>query len=153
MNVESFNILEKCFKLINKYKSNNEFAKYIYENKMLIKELLSRTLIKKKTKDELINYISEIKHDINDDIEYPDEFLDPILFIPITEPVMIPSIKHIFDRSSILGQLYHEEINPFTREKLTIDEFNNYNKRDEVKKNTDDFKNKIIDWKNSKCVL
>ena len=51
----------------------------------------------------------------------PDEFLDPILCDVMTDPVRLPS-GHIMDRNSIKQHLLNDELNPFTREKLTVDD-------------------------------
>ena len=51
----------------------------------------------------------------------PDEFLDPILCDIMTDPVRLPS-GHVMDRNSIKQHLLNDELNPFTREKLTVDD-------------------------------
>jgi len=94
----------------------------------------------------LYNIIEEYEKNIKNEIEYPDDFLDPILCIKITDPIMIPEVKSIFDRSSIITHLYTNKTNPFTRAPLTEEEINKYNDLDEVKKQIKEFKQKMIDF-------
>lgn len=76
-------------------------------------------------------------------IIYPEDFLDPILYIKITDPIMIPGVNSVFDRSSITTHLYTNHTNPFTREELTEEQLNEYNKKDEIIAEIQKFKNKL----------
>ena len=60
---------------------------------------------------------------------------------------MIPNVDLIFDRSSIITQIYHEQKNPYTREELTIDCLNEYNQKEEIVKKIEDWKQKYINSK------
>ncbi len=82
---------------------------------------------------------------------YPDEFLDPLLFTLIKNPVLLPGMdkfkEHFYlDRSTIYRHLLNIEQNPFNRNKLTIDELDEYNNRSEIKKKNKCFKSKIDAW-------
>ena len=99
---------------------------------------------------ENIPYLYEIikiyQTNTSNDIDYPDDFLDPLLYIKINNPIMIPEVKTIFDRSSIITHLYTSKINPFTRKELSEEEVNKYNELDEVKKQINEFKQKISEF-------
>jgi hypothetical protein len=94
----------------------------------------------------LYDIIQEYKEITQNTIEYPDDFIDPILCIKITDPIMIPEVKSIFDRSSIITHLYTSKTNPFTRKTLTEEEVNNYNELDEIKKQINEFKQKMNEF-------
>ena len=57
----------------------------------------------------------------------PDDLIDPIGYILITEPVLLPSSNIILDKSIIMKHLLVSNNDPFTRVKLTIDELNEFN--------------------------
>jgi len=63
-----------------------------------------------------------------------DELLDKLTYQLIEEPVMIPNSFDIYDKKSIMTQLLLNGTNPITREQLTIQEFENFNKIEFVKK-------------------
>ena len=46
-----------------------------------------------------------------------------------------------------MSHLYSEETNPFTREILTIKEFEEYNKRSDIKDKISEFITKLADYK------
>jgi ubiquitin conjugation factor E4 B len=79
--------------------------------------------------------------------------MDPLLCIKIKNPIMIPEVKTIFDRSSIITHLYTNKTNPYTRKPLTEEELDHYNDLDEVKQQIKQFIEKINDFeKNYKNV-
>eukprot|EP00899_Mesostigma_viride_P025855 jgi/Mesvir1/6454/Mv19535-RA.1 len=53
--------------------------------------------------------------------DIPDEFLDPIQFTLMTDPVTLPSSKMVVDRSSIQRHLLSDQTDPFNRSLLTVD--------------------------------
>lgn len=53
--------------------------------------------------------------------EVPDEFLDPVMQVIMTEPVMLPS-NNVLDRKTILQHLLNTPSDPFTREPLNIED-------------------------------
>lgn len=80
----------------------------------------------------------------------PDEFIDPILCCPITDPIMIPEVVDtIFDKTSIMTQLLNEPKNPYTRNPLTPEMLEEYNKKNEVQKKIHEFNEKFQKWKES----
>ncbi len=85
----------------------------------------------------------------SDDIDYPDEFLDPIMLSKIECPMMLPELDNMFvDKKSIMKHLLIDETNPFTRSKLTIDELNEYNDKPEVVNKINSFREKFKKWLN-----
>ncbi len=89
--------------------------------------------------------------DVTEEIDYPDEFLDPLTYSKINEPCLIPNMNGFedlyFDKSTILKQLLIKEENPYTRAPLTLDEFENYNKLEEIELKNKTFKEKMMNYK------
>jgi len=86
----------------------------------------------------------------NMNITIPDEFTDPLTCELIHEPSLLPDMADnvlFFDKSSIIRQLLIKEENPYDRKKLTIDEFREYNDRDDIKRQILDFQIKLNKWK------
>jgi ubiquitin conjugation factor E4 B len=54
--------------------------------------------------------------------ELPDEFLDPLMFTVMRDPVCLPSSKTILDRATIKSHLLSDSKDPFNRAPLTIEE-------------------------------
>lgn len=83
----------------------------------------------------------------------PDEFIDPITYIPIEEPCLLPGMVGFsdgdifFNKTTILKQLITKEENPYTRQKLTLDEFEEFNKKTDIKMKNDDFLKRFTTWK------
>ena len=79
------------------------------------------------------NYIiSKLEKYHESEIDYPSDFLDPITCKIIKNPIKIPNVSLFFDRSAILTHIYEKGDNPYTREKLSIDELNEYNKQKDI---------------------
>jgi hypothetical protein len=88
---------------------------------------------------------------VDEEIDYPDEFLDPLTCTKIDEPCLIPGMNGFddiyFDKSTILRQLLIKEENPYTRSPLTLEEFEKYNELDEIVQKNKLFKEKMINYK------
>lgn len=54
--------------------------------------------------------------------EIPDEFLDPLMFTLMEDPVVLPVSRTVMDRSTIRSHLLSDPHDPFNRVPLTIDE-------------------------------
>merc|ERR1711934_131808 len=61
---------------------------------------------------------SETKVDVDD---IPEEFLDPIQFTVMRNPVRLPGSKVVIDRAIIERHLLLDKTDPFSRSELTID--------------------------------
>eukprot|EP00051_Salpingoeca_urceolata_P013277 m.166263 g.166263 ORF g.166263 m.166263 type:complete len:990 (-) comp17750_c0_seq11:125-3094(-) len=57
---------------------------------------------------------------LGDDI--PEEFLDPILWTLMRDPVMLPASRQVVDRATIATHLLSDPMDPFNRAPLTIDQ-------------------------------
>jgi hypothetical protein len=75
----------------------------------------------------------------NEEATIPDEFLDPILFTSIHIPVKLPQCGMFVDYCVISSHLLEHEMNPFNRQKLTLDELEEYNMKPEIIAECDDF--------------
>ncbi|KAJ7644172.1 ubiquitin elongating factor core-domain-containing protein [Roridomyces roridus] len=54
--------------------------------------------------------------------EVPDEFLDPLMFTVMRDPVILPSSRAVVDRSTIKSHLLSDSKDPFNRVALSIEE-------------------------------
>ncbi|KAK7048400.1 U-box domain-containing protein [Favolaschia claudopus] len=54
--------------------------------------------------------------------EVPDEFLDPLMFTIMRDPVLLPTSRTIIDRSTIKSHLLSDSKDPFNRAQLSIEE-------------------------------
>ncbi|KAL1722762.1 ubiquitin elongating factor core-domain-containing protein [Schizophyllum commune] len=54
--------------------------------------------------------------------EVPDEFLDPLMYTVMRDPVMLPSSRTIIDRPTIKSHLLSDSKDPFNRMPLTIED-------------------------------
>ena len=82
------------------------------------------------------------------DDEIPSDFLDPIYYIPIENPIEMPNTKTIVEKKIIMNHLVFNQTNPFDGLPLTRDEIIEYNKTQEVKQRLEEFVNKFKEWKN-----
>ena len=94
------------------------------------------------------------KKDTQDDEDVPDKFLDPITYSLIEEPCLLPNMNgdlenQFFDKTTVMKQLLIKEENPYTRDKLTIDNFKDYNKQSEVQEKIKLFLEEYEEWKKS----
>ena len=67
----------------------------------------------------------------------PDEFLDSLTYVLMSDPVKLPGSGMVLDRSTILTHLLNDPSDPFSREKLTK----------EMLVEMPDLKKRIIEWK------
>ena len=54
--------------------------------------------------------------------EIPDEFLDPLMFTLMEDPVILPTSRNIIDRSTIRSHLLSDPHDPFNRVALKIED-------------------------------
>lgn len=150
MNFEALDIMKLSLNILHKLTVNDEFTDLIQETKNIVIESLPFI----KFKDDELYIKEELKSNLEikkDEIkleDIPDEFLDPLIYTLIKEPVMIPNVDLIFDKSSIMSQIYHEKVNPYTREQLDENILEEYNQKQEINQRLTDFINKLQNWKN-----
>lgn len=68
-----------------------------------------------------IQHLEKACATIEEEIELPDEFLDPLTFAPMTDPVILKTSQKRVDRSTAQMLLIDNAIDPFTRDPLTED--------------------------------
>lgn len=150
MNFEALDIMKESLYILHKLIVNDEFKELIQETKDIIIETLPYI---KFNDDELY-----IKEELKYNIEYqkgenkleniPEDFLDPLIYTLIKEPVMIPNVDLIFDKSSIMSQIYHEKINPYTRDFLDEGILKVYNDDPKIQEKLKEFLLKFKQWEN-----
>ena len=79
--------------------------------------------------------------------DVPMEFMDPILFSVINDPIEIPEVKQIMDKYTIMNHLTFSETNPFTNKSLTKKELLEYNNDREVRERVNKFIHSFKSWK------
>lgn len=135
-------LIKYCFEFIDKrLESNTDTVFEIKEN------LFNALKIYDCAKSELIKNKLETYKEIEN---FPDDFTDPLTCKIIKNPVMIPNSTEIFERTSIISQIYGQGINPYTREKLTIEILEEYNNKLEIKNKIKDFESKFKLWRENK---
>ena len=147
--------------------SNDLFVKYIINNesiypmeilektKKIFGEYFIETSSQKKIKVDKI--IDDFKEKINNDkkiyknvfykTEIPETYLDPILLIPIKDPVELPNTKNIVDKETIVNHLIFSKTNPFNGLPLCEEELFDYNNKTEVIERLNSFKCNFNNWK------
>lgn len=112
-----------------------------------LKEICSYEPKLKNTVEELEKILNE-KQEKEEDL--PEEFLDPITYIPMKNPVILPSSGIMVDRGTIVNQLLHNSIDPYSRAKLTVEELEEHNSKEEVKEKIKEYWAKLEEWRVSK---
>jgi ubiquitin conjugation factor E4 B len=65
----------------------------------------------------------EIDDQAEEDLgEIPDEFLDPLMFSLMEDPVILPMSKQTIDRSTIRSHLLSDPTDPFNRQPMSIED-------------------------------
>ncbi|XP_063931490.1 ubiquitin conjugation factor E4 B-like isoform X2 [Zophobas morio] len=73
--------------------------------------------------------------------EVPEEFVDPLLYTVMSDPVRLPTSNLIVDRSTIVTHLLSDGCDPFNRKPLTIDQL----------ESVDELKKKIKEWREKRA--
>jgi|SaaInlStandDraft_6_1057023.scaffolds.fasta_scaffold18790_2 hypothetical protein len=76
------------------------------------------------------------------DIDYPEEFMDQMLCIPIKNPIKIAGANEFFDKASIATHILEFGNNPLTKETMTMDDLNKYNEGTDIKNEVKNFMNR-----------
>lgn len=64
---------------------------------------------------------AEAEKETEDLPEPPDEFVDPITNMLMTDPVILPTSNHVVDMSTICRHLLSDQTDPFNRCRLTLE--------------------------------
>mmetsp|Transcript_4918 Transcript_4918/g.31454 ORF Transcript_4918/g.31454 Transcript_4918/m.31454 type:complete len:1286 (-) Transcript_4918:321-4178(-) len=116
--------------------ANPDFSKAVVESGLYEEDMFSKGLDALKSSkrvddsDKLYSCVKRFSltlsevgssgQDVEESDDVPDEFLDPVMQVVMTEPVMLPS-NNVLDRKTILQHLMNTPSDPFTREPLTIE--------------------------------
>jgi len=85
-----------------------------------------------------------------DELEYPDEYLDSLVYTPLKNPVLIPNTDNVIvNRETIEHYIMIDRTNPFTREQLTLEDLNKFNEIPNNKNKIDQLLQDIESWKKS----
>jgi len=95
--------------------------------------------------DKLVNILTNDKQIFREDI--PDKYIDPLLMVPIENPLECPGSKTIVDSVSIYNHLVFSETDPFTNLPLTKDELVTHNKQQDVLDRLEIFIKEFSEWK------
>ena len=104
---------------------------------------------------DLVDIITDIDYEIErvnkkmSMIEIPDKFLDPIMQTLINEPVYLPGMDIILEKTIISKHLLTNSNNPFTREPLDMAKLIEHNKKEEISKKLEVYKTELNNWKKS----
>jgi hypothetical protein len=97
--------------------------------------------------------IFDIKWESATCAEYPDnlpeEFMDPVLFTPVKQPVLLPGSRLIMDSTVIEAHLLENEMDPFTRQPLTLAQLHEFNEQEDAHKLCMAFIQKRDEWINT----
>jgi hypothetical protein len=72
-------------------------------------------------------------------INYSEEFLDPIMKTEIKEPLFLPNSEILMDKTILEQMLLHSNTNPFTREPLYMSDIKSFNNKKEIKEKIEQF--------------
>ncbi|EGV62419.1 Ubiquitin conjugation factor E4 [Yamadazyma tenuis] len=91
--------------------------------------LSTKTMTDSKTISRLVEFAKNAEkqrlEDENDELELgeiPDEFLDPLMFTLMEDPVILPSSRVSIDRSTIKAHLLSDSTDPFNRVPLKLED-------------------------------
>jgi hypothetical protein len=128
----------------------NKWKQYYSNNKSNIE--LFNDFIKLEIDDDsyatFLNKI-DILNDISlNNIDIPDDFIDPLICELIEEPIVLPICNIIIDEKVIFKHILLKGDNPFNRVPLTIDELIRYQENENIKEMLKSWNDKYNEWKN-----
>jgi len=75
--------------------------------------------------EDLAEKVEAVARNVEDDdaltADAPDEYLDPLTYTFMTDPVILPTSNTVIDRSSIAQHLLNDPHDPFNRKELTME--------------------------------
>lgn len=167
-----YNTIKRILLIISKMREIEEFNKLLIEDDLFSSKFFTMvymTLLTfgKMTDDENvkigemvsgINYDKQRyeqeqqKEDYIDPEEIPDEFKDPLTYVPIEKPTALYKNEakkeyYIFDEKVIMRHLLDSGYHPYTREKVTIEGVKELNNKEEVKEYLESFMVDFEKWK------
>eukprot|EP01062_Namystynia_karyoxenos_P017911 TRINITY_DN16630_c1_g1_i1.p1 TRINITY_DN16630_c1_g1~~TRINITY_DN16630_c1_g1_i1.p1 ORF type:complete len:973 (+),score=369.05 TRINITY_DN16630_c1_g1_i1:79-2997(+) len=89
---------------------------------------------------------SAAQHEIPEE-DIPEEFLDPIMQVLLTDPVQLPNSGEWMQRSVIEQIVLNDSKNPFNREKLEMAQLEEYNRTPAVAREAQERKHRCLEWR------
>ena len=117
-----------------------------YYNKNIFKQIVDKIYSKERKMDILDDILKKLTDIEEKTIEYPDEYCDPLMYVEIKTPYVLPDSDMIMEKQIIIKHLEHNQEDPFTRKPLTLKELEEYNTKEEVIYKTKLFLEKKMDW-------
>ncbi|EFC48330.1 ubiquitin-protein ligase [Naegleria gruberi] len=125
-------------------KDERSFKADVFERVVAILRKIGKTEDYVKKFDSFaLKALEEAKKLIDLDVDYsdaPDEFLDPLTYTIMEDPVLLPVSKIYIDRATIERHLLNDPKDPFNRSPLSVD----------MLVPAPEFKKQIMEWKASK---
>jgi hypothetical protein len=132
-------LIDLCLDFV--YQNIDTIIDIAVDNKNIITSCLSFNEIAKY--ESLIDKIMEYEKQTSTiDLSLMQDFCCPITCKLIKNPIMIPGCNEIFERSTIIMQIYSQGINPYTREKINLATIEEYNAQEHIKQKIRDFEKK-----------
>ena len=148
------NIFLKYFSLLEivvSFDKSYDISVTIFDNTTLFLKIrnIYDNIFKLSLSTNITTIFNELEDKIKNTIplQLPDQFLDPLLYTPIHQPVVLPNSNIIIDRETIETQLQINQVDPFSRAKLTLEELNSYNEKTEIKDKIKCFQKELNIWK------
>jgi hypothetical protein len=152
------NITSQLFCILNLYCTDNILS-FLFEIKKPLLDYITtkcktnkknNTIYKIKTKFNNYNFTDFVTKLTNYelvDVSYPDEFLDPITYSLITDPIFIPHNNYPHDKTTILTQINYNSKNPYSDDHLTETLLIEYNNTPEIIEKINVFNDTFNKWK------
>ena len=148
MNMPAQEVMKLTLEIVDSIKQNKCFINEISSCLDMIKDMVKRVKLPPALKTSLESYFSSLKIEFEIPFDdYPPQYTDNLLLIPIRDPVMLPDMDDFFEKSSILSQLMQNKMNPYNRQPLTIEELDSYNESPEIKEKISKFTDELNKWK------
>jgi len=124
---------------------------------IMINKLLNKNMISQEHVDKLYFMLNQIQHikgaqklnildKLAEEDKLPTDFCDPVFYIPIKNPVALPTSYHIMEENVVKRHLISNHFDPINREPLTQEKLDEYNKSSEAKERVNNFVNLRDEW-------
>lgn len=157
--IDFYDLSKYTLELISRFSGNIDSQRQLFcdgdvvdlDKVLIFSELLvahKDIIILDKIKD-MLNEIKQINDNTKNDkvVEYPEEFLDELLFVPLENPVILPRTMQIVNRDTILQYIMTDQLNPYDRKALTVESLNEFNDQPDIKNKVISIMDKFSEWK------
>ena len=121
-------------------------AKYLSPHLTTIKNGFCKSGLSDIQSNKIIESLENIK---THEIIYPEEFLDPLLCIPIENPILLPECNDFHDKTTIISQIHENGVHPYNRKKLSIEDLEKFNSQQEILDKLNDFIKRKTEYEQS----